>query len=114
MGSSLSPIIANIVLQNLEKKALNIIGLDLSFYHRYVVVLAATSEYTHILNTFNSTHDQLKFIEYEKNRSLSFLDLLLEVVDDRIIIDWYHKNSFSGLSYFPVTHLTIKLERFTV
>jgi len=95
MGSLLSPIIADVVLQDLEEKALDIIGLDLSFYHRYVddVVLAAPSKHTsHILNTFNSIHYRLKFtIEYEKNRSLSFLDLLLKVVDDKIIIDWYHK-----------------------
>jgi len=89
MGSPLSPIIANVVLQDLEVKALDIIGLNLPFYHRYVddVILAAPSEHTsHILNTFNGINDQLKFtIEYEKNCSLSFLDLLLKVVDDKII-----------------------------
>jgi len=106
MGFPLSPIIADVVLQDLEEKALDIIGLNLPFYHRYVdnIVLAALSEHTsHILNTFNSIHDRLKFtIEYEKNRSLSFLDFLLKVVDDKIIIDWYHKSCFSGrcLSYF--------------
>jgi len=43
----------------------------------------------------------------KKNCSLSFLDLLLKVVDDKIIIDWYHKSSFSGkcLSYF-FSHLS--------
>jgi len=119
MDSPLSPIIADIVLQDLKEKALNVIGLDLSFYHRYMddVVLAVPSEHTpHILNTFNSIHDRLKFtIEYEKNR-LSFLDLLLRIVDDRIITDWYHKNFFSGrcLSYFSSHPSCYKLERFTV
>jgi len=52
---------------------------------------------------FNSFHNRIQFtIEYENNGSLSFLDLLLEVVDNRIKIDWFHKKTFSGrfLSYY--------------
>jgi len=91
----------------LEKKALNVIGLNLSFYHRYVddVVLAASSESTtHILNTFNSIHDRLKFtIEYEKTVRRAFSIFSFLKMDDRIIIGWYHKNFFSGgLSYFSI------------
>jgi len=36
MSFTLSPIIADIVLQDLEEEALNIIGLNLPFYYRYV------------------------------------------------------------------------------
>jgi len=91
MGSPFSPIIADIVLQDLKEKALNIIGLDLPFYYRYVddIVLAAPiDKATHILNTFNSFYECLQFtIEYEKDRTLSFLDLSLSVRNDRILID---------------------------
>jgi len=94
----LSPFIADIVLQDLEEDALNIIGLDLLFYYRYVddIVLAAPiDKATHILNTFNSFHKRLQFtIEYEKDRTLSFLDLSLSV--KKILIDWFHKKTFSG------------------
>jgi len=36
MGSPLSPIMAEMVLQDLEKKALNLLKIDIPFYHRYV------------------------------------------------------------------------------
>lgn len=43
MGSPLSPIIADLVMQDLEEKALNSIGLSLPLYYRYVddIILAA-------------------------------------------------------------------------
>lgn len=48
IGSLLSPIIADI-LQDLEEKALNALGLDLPFYFRYVddTVLAAKTGKTY-------------------------------------------------------------------
>jgi len=57
MGSPLSLIIANIVLQDLEKKALNVIGLDLSFYcRRYVddIVFAAPKIKISHIETFST------------------------------------------------------------
>jgi len=108
MGFSMSPVIAAIVLQDLEKKALNNINLKLSFYYRYVndIIMAAPSDHsTNILNVFNSFHNRLQFIiEFENNRYISFLDLLSNVVDNNIKIDLFHKKTgrFSGrfLSYF--------------
>jgi len=35
-GYLLSPILADIVMQDLEKKAINILGIDFPFYYRYV------------------------------------------------------------------------------
>jgi len=114
MGSSLSPIIVDLVLQDLEKKALNSIGLQLPIYYRYVddIILAAPeNKAPHILDTFNSFHDRLKFtIEMEDSRCLSFLDMLLKVSNDNVItVDWFRKKTFSRryLSYFsnhPICH----------
>jgi len=91
MGCPLSPVIADIVLQDLEEKALNNINLNLSFYYRYVddIILAAPfNHFTNILNIFNSFHNRLQFtIEFENNRNISFLDLSLNVVDNKIKID---------------------------
>ena len=59
MESPLSFIIANLVLNDLEEKALN---LELTFYHRYVdyITMVAPSEHiNHIINTFNSFHERL-------------------------------------------------------
>jgi len=113
MGSPLSPIIADIVMQDLEENVLNKDHVHLPFYYRYVddIVFATNdANVNHILELFNSYHQRIKFtVEKESNRSLSFLDLLLIVNNNRIIIDWFHKKSFSGryLSFFshhPICH----------
>lgn len=76
MESPLSPIIADLVLQDLEEKVLNSIGLNLPMYYRYVDDIVLTTSKNQILNIFNSFHNRLQFtIEYENNQS--FLDLKL-------------------------------------
>ena len=86
-------------MRDLEEKALTSLNLELPFYHRYVddIVLAAPiNKITDIVNTFNKQHNRLQFTsEMEVNRTLSFLDLLLRVDDGEIVIDWYHKETFS-------------------
>jgi len=113
MGSPLSPVIANLVLQDLEEKALEKINCNIPFYHRYVddIVLAAPSnQVKKIVDIFNSFHQRLQFtIEYETNRCINFLDLKLEVKNGEIILDWFHKETFSGrfLSFYsnhPLCH----------
>jgi len=78
MGSPLSPIIAEIVLQNLEKKALELLSIGIPFYHRYIddITLAAPRhKINEFLNTFNSLHPRLQFtLEIEGNQ-LNFLDV---------------------------------------
>jgi hypothetical protein len=113
MGSPLSPILADIVMQDLEKKAINSLNYELQFYYRYVddiILSLPKAEVNSLLYTFNSVHDRLQFtIEEEKNRCISFLDVSLLVSNDRIIIDWFHKETFSGrylsyLSNHPLCH----------
>lgn len=112
MGPSLFPIIADIVMQHLESKVINGIGYELTFYVCYVddIALAAPIKITHILNTFNSHHNHLKFtVEHENNRTLNFLDLTLKIENNTVTIDWFHKNTFSGryllyLSHHPLNH----------
>jgi len=97
MESPLSPIIADIVMQ---EKSLNKINLELPFYYRYVddIIMAAPSDKVlQILHIFNNYHDHLKFtIEYENNHCLNFLDLSLSIIDNKIYINWFHKKIFSG------------------
>jgi len=84
MGSPLSSIIADVVLQNLERKALDSINLSLPFYYRYDNIILPFKKIIDILNTFNSFHNRLQFtIEYEHNRCLSFLDLKLNIINIR-------------------------------
>jgi len=111
MESPLSPIIADVVWQDLERK-LNSINLSLPFYYRYVddIILAAPSnKITDILNTFNSFHNRLQFIiEYEHNRCLSFLDLKLNIIINRIVIDRFQKKTFSGRFLFFIKIMRVR------
>jgi len=64
MGSSLSSIIADMVLQDIEEKALYNININLPFYYRYVddLIMAAPIEHTsNIQKVFNSFHNRIQF-----------------------------------------------------
>lgn len=63
MGSPLSPVMADIVLQDLEEKALLRLPLNLPIYFRYVddIITAIPVEHIEsILNVFNSFHSRKK------------------------------------------------------
>jgi len=106
-----SPIIIGI-LQNLETKCLNKIGVQLIFYYRYVddIILAAPSDKVDLIFKIFNYHDRLKFtLEREDNCSLSFLDLLLTISNNMIYVDWFYKETFSEwfLSFYsnhPLCH----------
>jgi len=97
MGLPLSPIITDIVMQYLENNVLNSINVQLPFYYRYAddIVFAKKqdSKVSYILEAFNN-YQRIKFtMERENNRCLSFLDLLLIVGNNTILINWFHKKS---------------------
>jgi len=100
MGSPLSPVIADIVLQDLEKKALNTLRFTPQLYFRYVDDILMTVPFDSIdltLSTFNSFHDRLQFtLELEVDRKINFLDVTLLVENGVLIFDWFHKSTFSG------------------
>jgi len=113
MGSPLSPVLADLVMQDLENKAIDKLDFSFPFYYRYVddiLLLTPAEKVDSILNTFNNIHDRLKFtVEYEENRSISFLDLNLSVQNDVLYIDWHKKVTCSGryLHYYsghPICH----------
>jgi len=84
MGSSpLSPIVADLVMQDLEENILNSLNIRFPLYYRHVddIILSATEEEIHnIPKKFNSYHHRLKFtMEIEVNRHLSFLDIALNI-----------------------------------
>ena len=64
MGSPLSPILANIVLQDLEQEIFTTNNIISPFYLRYVddIVLAVHEEKVEeVLDLFNSYHDRLRY-----------------------------------------------------
>jgi len=52
LGSPLSPIIADIVLQDLERKALVEFGVEVPFYYRYVDDIATAIHQKKIIRHF--------------------------------------------------------------
>jgi len=113
MGSPLSPIVADLVMRDLEEQVLNSLDVRPALYFRYVddIILAVPhDEIDFILSNFNGYHDRLKFtLETEVNHRLNFLDVTLIRENSKIITDWFHKKTFSGrfLSFFsnhPTCH----------
>jgi len=96
----------DVAMQDLENNVLNSINVKLPFYYRYVNDIVFATQDTivsYILEAFNNYHQRIKFtMERENNRCLNFLDLLLIVKNNTIIIDWFHKKSFLGrfLSFY--------------
>src|SRR5580765_2025169 len=106
MGSPLSPILADLVFQDLEEKAITRLSIPLPLYFRYVddiVFAASPSFFPTILTTFNSFHKRLQFtIENSINNQINFMDISISLISGNFITDWYRKPTFSGrfLNYF--------------
>jgi len=87
MGSPRSPIIADIVMQDLESLVLETFDFDILFYYRYVddIMLAVpTSKIDFVFKKFNSIHPKLQFtIEIEN--SINFLDTTITIKDKKIL-----------------------------
>jgi len=88
MGSPLSPVIANIVMDDLEKKALNGLMFDIPLYYRYVddIAMAVPCQNTKtVLDTFNSIHPRLQFTMEIGGKKLNFLDITMTLNKDNIL-----------------------------
>lgn len=100
MGSPVSLIFADIVMPDLERDCLSKLDFKPLFYYRYVddiITCIPRSKVQNMLDTFNSFHPRLQFTsELEKDRSISFLDVLLIRDNNKIISNWYRKPTFSG------------------
>lgn len=103
LSSPLSPIVADIILQDLESRALEtlIVRLTTPFYMRYyvddVALAVPSSLVNHMLDIFNSFHPRLQFtMEVGEGNRLNFLDVTMILNDNHIIFDWFHKSTFSG------------------
>ena len=106
MGSSLSSIVSDIVMQDLEMKALQRLPISPSFYEicwwYCVSTWCVIHWYTTLVNTFNSFHSRLKFTTEIDGDKLDFLDVSLIKKGNSLILNWYHKPTFSDryLNYF--------------
>ena len=99
MGSPLSPIAADLVMQDLENRALQTLTFTLPFYCRYVddVAMAAPKDSIDtILNVFNAYHPRLQFTIEIGGDKLNFLDVTIINNHNFLEFDWFHKPTFSG------------------
>ena len=113
MGSPLSPIIADIVLQDLEGLAIERLPCELTFYFRYVddILISAPREFfDEILKIFNSLHNRLKFtLEINDDNIINFLNLTIRNINGKLTTDLFFKPTFSGRflnfnSHHPLMH----------
>ena len=98
MGSPLSPVVANIVMERLEQNCLAELerkNIQMGVYRRYVDDCFCVADKKHIneiLLAFNSFHSRLQFtIEIEESGCLKFLDMMLKRVDSRVEKSWLPK-----------------------
>jgi len=99
MGSPLSPIIADIVMEDIESQALKVLSCRLPIYYRYVddIMLAIPhNKTTELLDTFNSFHPRLKFTIEIGGNKLDFLDVTVYNENNLLEFDIYRKPTFSG------------------
>ena len=79
MGSPVSAVIANMVMEDVEQRALATSPVKPFFWKRYVddVISAVSgSEAERLLSHLNSVEPSIQFsLEHEKDRQLPFLDL---------------------------------------
>ena len=109
MGSPISPLFADIVMEDLETDCLNRLKHTYNctplFYFRYVddTILCVKKDHVDtLLQTFNSYNEHLKFThEIEENNSIHFLDITLIRNNNRIMTNWYQK---------PIASQTLKLQ----
>ena len=91
MGSPVSPIIANLFMENLESLALSSFASTVKFYGRYVddtMCIIKRSEVDNFTEHLNSLYPAIKFtLEHEQDNKITMLDTLI------------HKNQDGSLSF---------------
>jgi len=108
LGSLLSLIIADLVMQDLETKAIAMLGFQLPFYFRYVNDDHDGNSvwYDFILTIFNS-FPRLQFIlEIDGDNNINFLDVTIINNNSCLELDWYYKLTFSEryLNHLSISH----------
>lgn len=118
MGSSLSPIIANIFLNHFEEMHLNGCPNNIKpqLYRRYLddtfLLFRNSDQASQFFEYFNDKHPQIKFTyEPEQHSSLSFLDVTVSRHNNYFTTSVFRKKTFTGLglNYFSNLYHKYKL-----
>lgn len=96
MGSPLSPILADIVMQDQREKVISSLLIPLPFYVDDIVLAVSSINVSDLLHLFNSFHNRLQFtIEYLNNNNIRFLDISIIINNNYLEFNWYKKTNFS-------------------
>ena len=113
MGSPLSPIAADIVMDDLETNCISTLLFQLPFHFRYVddIVTAVPANQIDIIkNSFNSYNDKIQFtVEEQSENTIRILDVLIIREGTNVRSNWHQKPTYSGRiinfhSQYPFTY----------
>ncbi|XP_072016884.1 uncharacterized protein [Amphiura filiformis] len=114
MGSPVSPIIANLFMENFEEKAITSFHTPPRYFGRYVddaMVIIERSQVDSFTHHLNSIHDSIKFtVEHESNNSIAMLDTLISRnADGSLSFSVYRKSTHTDqylnfASHQPLEH----------
>lgn len=115
MGAPLSAITANLVMEKIEKEAIEKCDFPVTFYKRYVddiLCIIPTNKYNQILENFNQINQNIQFtIEKEQNKTIHFLDITITTDNNNnIATSWYTKPTWSG-RYLNYNSHTAKIHK---
>lgn len=121
MGSPVSPVLADLVMEMLEENTIRKLKFRLPFYSRFVddcMTSCPKGKSEELLEQFNQYDVNLQFTkEVENENKIPFLDLLLIRQDNgEVKTNWYHKNTWSGryLNYHSSMPYTYKRNTITI
>ena len=115
VGSPLSPIAGDIVMDDLEINCISTLPFQLPFYFRYVddiITAVPANQIDTIKNSFNSYFHKIQFtVEEESDNTIRFLDVLIIRVGTNIRTNWHQKPSLytSQVSSHTHTHKYVLL-----
>ncbi|KAL6433498.1 hypothetical protein ACFW04_006541 [Cataglyphis niger] len=100
MGSPLSPILADIVMDDLKTHCLSLLSFAVLVYYRYVddiFAIVSRAKVDEINVIFNSYHQRLKFThEIESDSCINFLNTSVIRSNGKIVTNWYRKPTCSN------------------
>ncbi|XP_075163288.1 uncharacterized protein LOC142235921 [Haematobia irritans] len=100
MGSPISPIVADIIMEELLDDAMNKLSKKPKFLTKYVddiFCIIDKDEIDNTLTTLNAFNRQLQFtMECENEGKLPYLDTVVQRHNNQLRLNWYQKNTASG------------------
>ena len=124
MGSPVSVVVAEIVMQHIEKRALATYDQTLHFWFRYVddtITILQTDDIDVFHGHLNRRNSDIQFtreLEFEDNGKIPFLDCLVSRDDTRLRTTLYRKPTHTDRlldqsSYNPTSHRATTLRTLT-